>query len=76
MNLQYITDGNGQTTGVFIPIEEWNDLKSKLKGVDFEEMEIPEWQKNIVRERAEQYKKNPEQALDFDSSLDEIERSL
>ena len=76
MNLQYITDGKGQTTGVFIPIKEWNDLKSKLKDVDFEEMEIPEWQKNIVRDRAEQYKKNPEQALDFDSLLDEIERSL
>lgn len=76
MNLQYITDGKGQTTGVFIPIEEWNDLKSKFKGVDFEEMEIPEWQKTIVRERADQYKKNPEQALDFDTSLDEIEKSL
>ena len=76
MSLQYITDGKGQTTGVFIPIDEWNDLKSKFKEVDFEDIEIPEWQKKIAQERAEQYKNNPEQVLDFDTSIDEIERSL
>jgi hypothetical protein len=26
MSLQYITDGNGLTTGVFIPIQEWNEI--------------------------------------------------
>ncbi|MEK6783370.1 MAG: addiction module protein [Bacteroidota bacterium] len=76
MNLQYITDDNGQTTGVFIPIQEWNDLKTKLKSIGQEELEVPEWQKAIVRERMETYKKNPERALDFDTAMEEIEKDL
>lgn len=76
MNLQYITDDNGKTTGVFIPIQEWNDLKTKLKSIDQEELEVPEWQKTIVRERMETYKKNPDQALDFDTAIEDIEKGL
>ncbi|MBN1927013.1 MAG: hypothetical protein JW798_14365 [Prolixibacteraceae bacterium] len=38
MNLQYISDSNGQTTGVFIPINEWEGLKEKFKGLEDEEL--------------------------------------
>ena len=34
MHVQYISDSTGQTTGVFIPIEEWNALKEKFKGIE------------------------------------------
>lgn len=73
MNLQYITDSNGQTTGVFIPIKEWNALKTKFKGIDQEGLEVPEWHKEIVRKRMELYSNNPGQVLDFDASMDDIE---
>jgi hypothetical protein len=76
MNLQYITDSNGQTTGVFIPIKEWNDLKTKFKDIDQEGLEVPEWHKEIVRKRMGLYKNNPDQALDFDAALDDIEKDL
>jgi len=33
MNLQYISDYQGKTTGVFIPIQEWEALKIKFKGL-------------------------------------------
>ena len=36
MNLQYIRDNRGKTTGVFIPIQEWELLKSKFKGLEEE----------------------------------------
>ena len=39
MSLQYISDNKGQTTGVFIPIEEWNNLKNKFKGIEDEELD-------------------------------------
>ncbi len=29
MNLQYITDDKGRTTGVYIPIKEWDNLRAK-----------------------------------------------
>ncbi len=76
MNLQYITDSNEQTTGVFIPIKEWNDLKNKFKGIEREDADVPEWHKGIVRKRMELYKNNPDQAMDFDAAIDDIEKGL
>ncbi len=74
MNLQYISDNTGKTTGVFIPISEWNELKNKYK--DIEQMDIPNWQVEEVGKRLDDYKSSPEQALDFDTAMDDIERNL
>jgi len=76
MNLQFISDSTGETTGVYIPIKEWNELKSKFKGIEQVEIDIPEWHKDIVRERLADYKNNPGQVLDFDTAMDDIEKAL
>jgi hypothetical protein len=76
MNLQYISDSDGQTTGVFIPIKEWNNLKKKYKGIEEAEGIIPQWHKDLVKERLENYNNNPGSALDFDKSMDDIENGL
>ena len=76
MNLQYISDSKGQTTGVFIPINEWNDLKNKYKNIEQEEVNIPEWHKDLVRQRLNDYKKNPDSTMDFDAAMDDIEKEL
>lgn len=76
MNLQYISDSKGQTTGVFIPINEWNNLKNKYKGLEEEDVTIPHWHKKVVRERIDDYRKDPGSALDFDSAMDDIENGL
>jgi hypothetical protein len=73
MNLQFISDSTGETTGVYIPIKEWNELKSKFKGIEQVEIDVPEWHKDRVRERLADYKNNPGQALDFDTAMDDIE---
>lgn len=74
MNIQYISDNKGKTTGVFIPIAEWNELKNKY--TDIEQFDIPAWQIEEVRNRLADYKNNPEQALDFDTVMDDIEKDL
>lgn len=74
MNLQYISDNTGKTTGVFIPISEWNELKKKYK--DIEDFNIPAEHLAEVRERLEEYRSQTGQALDFDSTVSEIERDL
>lgn len=76
MKLQYISDDKGQTTGVFIPINEWNNLKNKYKDIGQEEISIPEWHKDLVLKRLEGYKKNPGSAIDFDTAMDGIEKEL
>jgi hypothetical protein len=76
MNLQNISDSAGKTMGVFIPISEWNELKSKYKGIDEEESLIPAWHKHVVRERIVEYEKNPEDVLEFDATMDEVEKDL
>jgi len=52
MNLQYISDNKGKTTGVFIPIQEWEGLKSKFKGL--EELELGEQSKEHVLQGLQQ----------------------
>ena len=76
MSLQYISDNKGQTTGVFIPIEEWNNLKNKYKGIEEEELEIPSWQVSELDNRVEEYRKNPGQILDFNQAMEDIENNI
>ncbi|MDY0078511.1 MAG: hypothetical protein RBR87_14685 [Bacteroidales bacterium] len=76
MNLQYISDSTGKTTGVFIPIKEWNKLKNKYKGIEQEEIDLPGWHKDRVRKRLDDYTKNPDQVFDFDNAMDDIEKEL
>jgi len=52
MNLHYISDNKGKTTGVFIPIQEWEGLKSKFKGL--EELELGEQSKEDVLQGLQQ----------------------
>ncbi len=52
MNLQYISDNRGKTTGVFIPIQEWEGLKSKFKGL--EEVELGEQSKAEILQGLQQ----------------------
>lgn len=70
MNLQFISDSTGKTTGVFIPIEAWNKLKLKFKGIDQEEFDLPIWHKSVVNERLESYSRSDQDAID------DIEKSL
>lgn len=74
MNLQFLSDNTGKTTGVFIPISDWNELKTKYK--DIEEFDIPEWQVKEVQKRLSDYKNNPELAMDFNSAIDDLEKDL
>ena len=45
MNLQDLSDSNGKTTGVFIPINDWLELKKKFQDIELEETAIPDWHK-------------------------------
>ncbi|MFH1321959.1 MAG: hypothetical protein ABII90_15070 [Bacteroidota bacterium] len=55
MNLQYISDSKGKTTGIFIPIKDWEMLKKNHKGLEEEyaeptKQEISDGIKQAVKE--------------------------
>ena len=80
MTLQFIHDNKGNTTGVFIPIEEWQILKSKYSDLQKEEaenvVELATWQKQIIDERLNDYYKNNMDVTDFNKTIDDIEKNL
>ena len=80
MTLQYIHDNKGNTTGVFIPIEEWQNLKSKyndLQTEDFQDnIELTSWQKDIIDQRLEDYYKNPNEVIAFDVTIADIRAKI
>lgn len=76
MNLQYISDNKGKTTGVFIPIRDWEYLKNKYKEIEEEEkssLEIKGWRRKIVANRLNDYQNNANDVLDWDNVQKEIE---
>jgi hypothetical protein len=80
MSLQFIHDNKGNTTGVFIPIDDWQSLKSKYLDLQKEEVlnfdSLAQWQKSIVDQRLSDYYKTDNSTVDFDQTIDEIEKTL
>jgi len=78
--LQFISDDKGNTTGVFIPIDEWQKLKTKYADLLQEEVankaELSMWQKQIIEERLNDYYSNTSSMNDFDATLDDIEKKM
>jgi hypothetical protein len=67
MVLQFIHDSKGNTTGVFIPIEDWLVLKSKYAELNQEELkslkDLESWQKELLEDRVSDYYQNPYDTL-------------
>lgn len=80
MMLQFIHDTKGNTTGVFIPIDEWQSLKTKYSELQLEEAKgslvLADWQKEIIDVRLNRYYQNTSDSLDFDHTINEIEKEL
>jgi hypothetical protein len=80
MSLQYIHDTNGKTTGVFIPIDDWQLLKEKYSELQVEEIQeqtgLEAWQKEIIDERLRDYLTNPNDVVDFNLTLKDIQNKI
>ena len=76
MSVQYISDDNGKTTGVFIPIQDWNKLKNKYTGLEEEELELTSWQINELNDRMAEYERNPSNTISFQDAMDDLEKDI
>lgn len=63
---QYTFDNLGNPVGVFLSIEDWNQLTEELQ------LDLHQWEKDMIDLRLAAYRRNPDQALDWD----EVARQL
>lgn len=59
-----------------IPEEKYEFIMELIANLGLEveqEIEIPEWQKDIVRERIAEYEKNPDSAIPWDDIKDKFD---
>jgi len=75
MKAQIIKDNNGIPTGVFIPIEDWENMKQKYPNLDKENDDIPQWQKDILDIRIKDLD-NPEKLKPVKSLLDILDQEI
>jgi len=54
-------DNSGNPIGVFLPIEEWKEISTKL------EIDIPDWQKDKVLQEKQKVKDNLSLLIDWDA---------
>lgn len=73
MKTQIIQGHNGLPAGVFIPIEDWENIKKKYPDIENDEDNVPQWQKDIVLRRLEAIKQNPDLLIDEEQFWKDLE---
>lgn len=80
MALQFLHDIQGNKTGVFIPIEDWQSLTSKYTELQINEFEfnaeLQVWQKEILDERLADYYQNPTKVFDFNQTIENARKKI
>ena len=70
MTPQFTYDSKGNAVGVFLPIEDWNQLKSNLPMAD----ELPQWQKDILDHRMIMIQQNSGIVMPLEDFIAEMEK--
>lgn len=55
MSVQYVSDSEGKTTAILIPINDWIEIKEKYNVVEDalnEDNNIPQWKKDFIDGRS------------------------
>jgi predicted metalloenzyme YecM len=65
---QFTFDNLGNPIGVFLPIAHWNRLSEQMH------LDIPQYQKDLIDLRLEDYNKNPDSLLDWDDLVKELDK--
>jgi len=74
MNVQYISNKNGQVTAVQVPIKEWEMIKSKYPDIDHIGTQLPQWHKEIIDARLEILENNPDRINPISTLMDELDK--
>ncbi len=76
MSLQYLSDETGHVVAVQLPIEEWEQLKSKYPDLEAPAYVIPGWHKELIDIRLQSINENPDRVLPIDSLIEELDSEV
>ena len=76
MRTQIIQDHNGLPTGVFIPIEDWDLIKSNYPDVEALDQKLPKWEKDLIDSRLNTIAENPERLKPIETLYKELNRKI
>ncbi len=60
LQAQIVKDESGNPTGVFIPMNNWEQMKRHYPDIDNIDTDIPQWEKDFIDERLKLVKNYPE----------------
>ena len=75
MRPQIIQDQNGKTTGVFITIEDWENIKRKYPNIEKADDDLPQGQKEIIDARLLDLK-NPQKLKPIEHLFDVLDEEI
>lgn len=75
MRTQIIQDHNGIPAGVFIPIEDWENIKKNYPSIDKVDQDLPQWQKDIIDIRLADLN-NPDKFKSIDHLFDVLDQEI
>ena len=75
MNLQIIKDGRGNNTGVFIPMDDWDLIKSTYPDINNLTSELPQWQKDLIDLRLDAIAANPKRIKPIEELFDQLNKA-
>lgn len=76
MKLQILEDGLGNKTGVFVPIEDWNIIKNNYPDIETLDLDIQQWEKDLIDLRLNAIEKNPERLRPISKLLEELHKKI
>lgn len=70
MTPQYTYDSNGNPVGVFIPINDWNQITSKYSDIE----DLSQWERQVVDQRLNFIKEHPDQLISIEDFIAELDK--
>lgn len=76
MRPQIVQDQNGNPTGVFIPIKDWENIKKKYPNIEKSTDELPQWQKELIDLRLSNLEQHPGNIKSIEQLFDVIDEEV
>ena len=76
MKLQVLQDESGKPTGVFVPIHDWDRIKTSYPDIERADADVPQWEQDLIDQRLAAIAQNPDAVKSIGGLLDELRRKI